>query len=95
MYIFAKPYGNKRKGKAMVNSNRKELKKNLRAELRKYYGAINEIAQRHGCSREWVRVVLRDEYQDDKLLLICAEVLKEKKSARARVDELVVLALTA
>lgn len=94
-YIFAKSFKDNCKDNTMSDSNNNELKKNLREELRGFYGAIGEIAQRHGCTREWVRVVLRDEYDDHELLLVCAAVLTEKKAQRRKAQEAVQLALTA
>lgn len=78
-----------------MNSSNENLRKNLRTELRKYYGSINEIALQRGCTREWVRLVLRDEGNDDEILRIAAKVLEERKAKRRQAEELVSYALTA
>jgi DNA invertase Pin-like site-specific DNA recombinase len=78
-----------------MNDSAKAQREKLRSELRKFYGSINEIARRRGCTREWVRLVLRSSGNDEEVLKIAAEVLKERKTLRQKAEEVVQLALTA
>lgn len=77
----------------MENSN--ELREKLYRELKNYHGSITEISRRHGCHRNWVHMVLSAKYNDDKLLEVATEVLKERKESRERVEALIQQTLTA
>lgn len=77
----------------MDNSN--DLREKLHRELKNYYGSITEIARRHNCHRNWVHMVLRGKSNDDSLLVVAAEVLKERKESRERAEALIQQTLTA
>ena len=59
----------------------------LHAELKKYWGAIGEVAKRHGCHRNWVNLVMkRNEWQDDEMLIVAAQVLIERKTKKKKIN---------
>lgn len=77
----------------MDNSN--ELREKLYKELKDYRGSIKEIADRHNCTTEWVRMVLKGQWKDEALLIVATEVLRERKESRERANLLIQQVLTA
>ncbi len=65
----------------------------LYENLSRHRGSINEIAERIGRHRNWVRLVLKGVFQSNEVLEVAAKVLLEREQAaasqRARVREIV------
>ncbi len=93
LYLHNKYKATTKVNDLMENSN--ELLKKLHDELKEYRGSFKEIAERHNCHREWVRMVLSGRYNDDALLIVATAVLKERKKSRERVNTLISETLTA
>lgn len=88
-------------------ATREQLSENLYQGLKKHYGAIKEVADRmralrepegkEGYHRNWVRQVLKGEYEDLELMEVAAKVLheyEEKAAAqRSRIHQLTTEAL--
>lgn len=66
--------------------NNEQLSEKIYTELRQYYGAITEISRRmqekrgSGFSRNWIRKVLKGEYEDLELVEVAVDLLKEYRS---------------
>lgn len=75
----------------MNNSN--ETRKKLYEQLRERRGSIKKIAERCKCSRDWVRRVLNEEYNDDDVLKHAAEVLNDRKLKEENAKTLIALAV--
>lgn len=60
-----------------------ELYENLKA----YRGSINDVAERHTCSTQWVRQVLQGKYKDIDLVEIAAAVLAEYRQREDEVEK--------
>jgi hypothetical protein len=58
----------------------------IRKALRRHRGAVKEVCERAGCSREMVRLVLNGERTSERVMAICAEVAidRERKAAETR-----------
>lgn len=81
-----------------MKSKEKTLK-DLYEGLKRHYGAINEVAKRmkeireaegkDGYHRNWVRLVLKGEFEDIELVEVAAKVLHEyETSASARMERI-------
>ena len=64
----------------------KDLEK-IREELKKWHGAIKEVAEDCGCSREWVRLVLLGLYKDLKVLDSAVRVIRSKQKEEAAIKD--------
>jgi|GEM_PF-2327839 len=78
-----------------MESGNNELRKKLRNELHQYRGSIKEVAKRRGCVPDWVRKVLVYEWNDDRVLALCIEVLNERREQRKKAQQLITKALKA
>lgn len=65
-------------------SNKAELLELLRDGLAGFHGSINALARRAGCSREWVRKVLKGLEKDEDLVLTASVLLLELQQAEAQ-----------
>ena len=54
--------------------------------LKDHRGAINEVAERCKCSREWVRMVLKGVWKDDAVKEMAVTVLEERNERRADIE---------
>ena len=63
-------------------------KRELLTQLKQYRGSIKEIADTCKCSREWVRLVLDGEWEDDNVVLVASRVLVNRKKQAADVKQL-------
>lgn len=61
----------------------------LHTKLKKYRGAIGEVAKKSGRTREWVRLVLLERHYDLKVLHVAAKVLEERYNNEKRALEIV------
>ncbi len=71
----------------MDNSNTEREK--LYEQLKNRRGTIGQIARLVGCSRDWVRLVLKGDWEDTEVLRIASEVLMEKKKTEANTHALI------
>lgn len=52
----------------------------IRNGLRSHYGSMNEVAAKAGVCRDMVRMVLKGERKNEKVVKIAAQVLLERES---------------
>lgn len=70
--------------------------KQIRQGLKKFHGSFTELARRQGCTREWVRNVLDEKYDDPELLLAAALLWRELEQQRKEaLDKAIALAADA
>ncbi|HMN89797.1 MAG TPA: hypothetical protein PKD70_11140 [Saprospiraceae bacterium] len=83
-------------------ATREQLSENLYQGLKKHYGALKDVANRmkairapqgkQGYHRNWVRQVLKGEYEDLELMEVAAKVLHEYEenaaAQRQRIQQL-------
>jgi len=89
---IAEEFNNKRKNKAKMDNSNTEREK-LYEQLKNRRGTIGEIARLGNCSRDWVRLVLKGDYEDTTVLRIASEVLTEKKKTEASTNALIAQAV--
>lgn len=54
----------------------------LYVRVKQYRGAMNDIAERASCNRNWVRMVLKGMYYDDKVIQAAIEVVKVRDARK-------------
>lgn len=60
----------------------------LYEQLKEFRGAIQEVADRHKCHRDWVwKVLCKGQYKDEGLELTASKVLIERKNKRKQINE--------
>ena len=64
------------------NANKMEKRKQIYEGLKKHYGAIVRLAKEQGVSREWVRMVLNGERDDEKLLVAASKLWLDLETER-------------
>jgi len=79
--------------KYMDATNNANVVEKLYQRVKQNYGAINEIAKRRKCHRNWVSMVLKEQYEDLEVLRISLEVVQEYESKREYVTQELVRAL--
>lgn len=67
----------------MTESNA-QTRNEIFTELRKHYGAMKKLAERHGCSVSWVKRVFNGDHDDPELILKASELLIEIIEERAK-----------
>lgn len=60
----------------------KTLLEKLYENLRRHRGAFQKIAERAGCHRNWVRMVLKGDWPDAELVEVAADVLVELETTK-------------
>lgn len=66
----------------------------LYSKVREHRGAMNAIAYRAKCSRNWVRQVLKGEYFDETVISLALEEVKLREAKRLKLREQII-AMTA
>jgi hypothetical protein len=55
--------------------------------LKQYRGSISVVADRRGCTGQWVRDVLRGKYKDIELTEIAVQVLQEYRDREQDIEK--------
>ena len=63
-------------------TNNANVVQKLYQRVKQNYGAMNEIARRRNCHRNWVSMVLKGKYEDLEVLRISLEVVQEYEAKR-------------
>lgn len=67
----------------------------LYSRVKEYRGAINGIANRVSCHREWVRLVLQGKYYDEKVIHAAIEEVRLRDARKQRLlDQISSIATT-
>lgn len=64
-----------------MKETNKNFIKELHQGLRRHRGSMNELAKKCDCSREWVRRVLKGDYEDVNVIANAAIILESRQSA--------------
>ena len=75
------------------NANNANVIEKLYKRVKQNYGAINEIAKRRNCHRNWVSMVLKGQYEDMEVLRISLEVVQEYERKRENIAQQLMRAL--
>lgn len=67
--------------------NNHQANQTLYQKIKKYRGAVNEVAKKSGKSREWVRLVLSGDYQDSNVIDAATKVLEARFKTEQRIME--------
>jgi hypothetical protein len=59
----------------------------LYQKVKKYRGAMSEIAKKSGKSREWIRLVMMGEYPDANVIDVATKVLESRYKAEQKIME--------